>query len=60
MTSAIITYPLTSRQKMKKIIETKIDRKDLESIFELKKRLKQEFPDVGIPFQQKQCHFTGT
>jgi len=45
---------------MKKIIETKIDRKDLESIFELKKRLKQEFPDVGIPFQQKQCHFTGT
>lgn len=48
MTSAIITYRLASRQKMKKIIETKIDRKDLESIFELKKRLKQEFPDVGI------------
>ncbi len=33
---------------MKKIIETGIGGKDLESIFELKKRVKEEFPDVGI------------
>lgn len=34
-------------KKMKKINETGINGKELESIFELKKRLKEEFPDVG-------------
>ena len=33
---------------MKKINETEINGKELESIFELKQRLKEEFPDVGI------------
>jgi len=33
---------------MKKISEAEINGKELESIFELKKRLKEEFPDVGI------------
>jgi len=33
---------------MRKINETEIKGKDLEPIFELKKRLREEFPDVGI------------
>jgi len=33
---------------MKKINETEINGKDLESIFELKKRLQEEFPDVAV------------
>ena len=33
---------------MKKVNEIEIKGKDLEAIYELKKRLKEEFPDVGI------------
>jgi len=33
---------------MKRINQTQINGKGLEPVFELKKRLKEEFPDVGI------------
>ena len=33
---------------MKRRNQTQINGKDLEPAFELKKRLKEEFPDVGI------------